>query len=181
MSKSSIYLALPPDLNGPWAYMDAASLDGANGSVQWAKTEAQKMALSAKELTLILPGENIIRRAIDLPGIRGRELKSAIEFDLEDRIGGSMSDEFMCMDRKRPGHVALLSNNYKMQLSTLLEKYELNPERIYIDFELKLADSCCVGFWLIFQFESTSYWVIISCGKANAQLCSHCRALCLLV
>ena len=136
MSKSSIYLALPPDLNGPWAYMDAASLDGANGSVQWAKTEAQKMALSAKELTLILPGENIIRRAIDLPGIRGRELKSAIEFDLEDRIGGSMSDEFMCMDRKRPGHVALLSNNYKMQLSTLLEKYELNPERIYIDFEL---------------------------------------------
>lgn len=133
MSKSSIYLALPPDLAGPWAYVD---MGVNNKQVQWAKSAAQKSGLSAKELTLILPGENIIRRSLDLPGIRGRELQSAIEFDLEDRIGSSLSDEALCMDRKKPGHVAVLSQAYKDQLTELLGTYELSPERIYIDFEL---------------------------------------------
>ena len=133
MSKPVTYAALPPDLTGPWAYMD---MSGSGRALEWAKTDAQKAALSDKELTLILPGENIRRVWLDLPGIRGRELQSAIEFDLEDRLGGSLSAEVICTDRKKPGHVAIVSDGYKTQLTETLTQYGLTPESILIDYEL---------------------------------------------
>ena len=92
MSKSATYLALPPDLSGAWAY---TSVEGASaeGACLWAQTDAEKSALSEHgDLTLILAGENVRRYKFDLGGLRGRELRSAIEFELEDHLGRTVSD-----------------------------------------------------------------------------------------
>ena len=74
MNKAVTYLALPPDLSGPWAY------GGKGRKTDWAKTDAQKSSLADKgDIILILSGENIRRYHLELPGLRGRELRSAIE------------------------------------------------------------------------------------------------------
>ena len=130
MSKSATYLALPPDLSGAWAYASA------EGACLWAQTDAEKSALSEhSDMTLILAGENVRRYQLDLSGLRGRELRSAIEFELEDRLGRTVSDELICQDRKHAGDVAVVSDDYAQQLKGLLTQYQISPVRIVADYE----------------------------------------------
>ena len=130
MSDDVKYIALPPDLTGPWAYFSG------KGQVEWARTDDEKSALSGKDISVILPGENIRRMFLDLPGVRGNELQSAINFEIEDRLGGSVSGETLCQDRKKPGHVAIVSNDYKARLTDYFNRYQLDPARIFIDYEV---------------------------------------------
>jgi type II secretory pathway component PulL len=135
MSKDITCLALPPDLLGPWAYRRSG------GAAAWAKTEAEKHALSgslsgADDLILILAGENIRRFSLDLPGLRGKELRAATAFELEDHMGGALSDELICYDRKKSGDVALISDALRGQLAQILSQYNLNPSQILIDYDL---------------------------------------------
>ena len=130
MSKFATYLALPPDLSGAWAYASA------EGACLWAQTDAEKSALSEhSDMTLILAGENVRRYQLDLSGLRGRELRSAIEFELEDRLGRTVSDELICQDRKHAGDVAVVSDDYAQQLKGLLTQYQITPVRIVADYE----------------------------------------------
>ena len=130
MNKAVTYLALPPDLSGPWAY------GGKGRKMDWAKTDAQKSSLADKgDIILILSGENIRRYHLELPGLRGRELRSAIEFELEDRMGGAISSELICQSRKKPGSVAVVTADFQQALANVLEQYDLNPERIIVDYE----------------------------------------------
>ncbi len=131
MSKDTTYLALPPDLLGPWAYQRGDS------PLSWAKTEVEKQTLSgASELIIILAGENIRRFSLELPGLRGRELQAATEFELEDHMGGAVSDEVICQDRKRPGTVALMSQDLHRRIKKLMNDYGLIPLRVLIDYDL---------------------------------------------
>lgn len=131
MSKDITCLAMPPDLRGPWAYKRSG------GPVVWAKTDAEKQALSdISGLVLILAGENIRRFSLDLDGLRGRELHAATEFELEDHMGGSLSDEVICHDRKTSGKVALISAALRDELGEVLNRYQLNPAQIVIDYDL---------------------------------------------
>jgi len=138
MSKDITCLAMPPDLLGPWAYRQSG------GVITWAKTNAEKQALSSLDgLVLILAGENIRRFTLDLAGLRGKELRAATEFELEDHMGGSLSDEVICQDRKKAGEVALLSERLRDQLGEVISEYNLNPSQILIDYDL-LGDGTAV-------------------------------------
>lgn len=131
MSKQASYLALPPDLSGPWAFCDT------NGQVSSLQSDEQKTALGAvKDLILVLAGENVRRFHLDLGGLKGAELRSAIEFELEERMGGSLSAELICQDRRQPSDVALISNDYSAALSALIDRYNLSPAKVVIDYEL---------------------------------------------
>ncbi|MEP6342664.1 MAG: type II secretion system protein GspL [Maricaulaceae bacterium] len=139
MSKAATYLALPPDLSGPWVYVDA---DGASSKTPIrAATDVEKSTLSGRgDITLILAGENVRRYQLDLDGLRGRDLRSAIEFELEDRLGGSLSGERVCQDRKHAGDVAVISDDYASRLATLLAQHNITPSRIVVDYEAVGAD-----------------------------------------
>lgn len=135
MSKDITCLAIPPDLQGPWAYKRRGE------PVVWAKTHAEKQALSdLNNVVVVLAGENIRRFHLDLDGLRGRELRSAAEFELEDHMGGSISDEIICHDRKASGKVAVISSALQMQLGETLSAYNLNPVQILIDYDLLSND-----------------------------------------
>ena len=131
MSKASTYLALPPDLSGPWAYASAGS------ACKWAKTDSEKFAVSKEGgVILILAGENVRRYQLELDGLRGRELRSAIEFELEDRLGGALSGERVCQDRKHAGDVVVVSDDYAQRLIDLLTHYQITPNCIVADYDL---------------------------------------------
>lgn len=131
MNKQASYLALPPDLLGPWAFCDSL------GALSTLHSDEDKAALGdVKDLILILAGENIRRFHLDLGGLKGAELRSAIEFELEERMGGSLSAELICQDRKQPNDVALIAVNYSGALTQLIEQYNLNPAKVVIDYEL---------------------------------------------
>lgn len=131
MSKDGTYIALPPDLSGPWAYGHGA------GPVAWAKNDLDKAKLSGlDDVVLILAGENVRRFELDLLGLRGRELQSAIDFELEDRIGGALSGEVICQDRKHVGRVALVCADYAERLTQITAQYNLSPRHVIIDYEL---------------------------------------------
>ena len=130
MSKAVTYIALPPDLSGPWIY--AVSSD----KCMWAKTDVEKRALSERgDVTLILAGENVRRFQLDLGGLRGRELRSAIEYELEDRLGSALSGERICQDRKHAGDVAIVSDDYASRLAEILTHYHITPTRIVVDYD----------------------------------------------
>jgi len=138
MIKDITCLAIPPDLQGPWAYKRRGE------PLIWAKTHAEKQALSdMNNIMVILAGENIRRFHLDLDGLRGREQRSAAEFELEDHMGGSISDEIICHDRKASGKVAVISGALKTQLSEILNTHNLNPAQILIDYDL-LSDDAAI-------------------------------------
>lgn len=131
MSKDITCLALPPDLLGPWAYQHGDS------PVSWAKSDVEKQALTEiNDLIIILSGENIRRFSLELPSLRGQELRAATEFELEDHIGGSLTDEIICQNRKFPGQVALLSESLRDKLGQILRDYSLTPSQILIDYDV---------------------------------------------
>ena len=124
---------MPVETDSSWAWVVDDELFGTAISVQ------EKLALAAqspRELVVIIPGQWAKIFAHELPKMRNKDRLSAAGFSIEDQTAAALKEQHIVLGAQSDDRIAVIASGKMQGLLTELSEANLNPDGIYIDFDV---------------------------------------------
>lgn len=127
----NLYIWLPADLSEPW-HWKAFEDHGL------AVDDGDKAALSgkgARNINVILPGQQTRMFAHELPKMREADKLAAAGFSIEDKIAAPLTDQHLVLGAGDDKRVAVVSQNIMEATIQELTRLGLRSAKVYADFD----------------------------------------------